>query len=136
MGSSVADVTNSLGPKGMHRLAESTVDPRELLWGILHTLSQIRGSPSYLFPTLLERCKTVLGLDCTITTGNWLPGLGQASPDDLATWTAERSSWYLAAANHDDIQNISEVESDGARADMPAIRPDMSSKMRFQNDVY
>ncbi|KAJ5832985.1 hypothetical protein N7474_001296 [Penicillium riverlandense] len=138
MGSSVADVTHSLGSKGMHRLADSTIDPRELLWGILHTLSQIRGSPSYLFPTLLERCKTVLGLDCTITTGNWLPGLGEASPDDLVSWTTERSNWYLAAADHEDILDVSGVESDRdrARADMPAIRPDTSSKMRFQSGVY
>lgn len=78
----------------------------------------------------------MLGLDCTITTGNWLPGLGQASPDDLALWTAERSSWYLAAANHEDIQNLSEVESDHARTDMLAIQPDMPSKVRFQSGVY
>ncbi|KAK4904795.1 hypothetical protein LTR66_017866 [Elasticomyces elasticus] len=89
MGVSVADVTRSLGTKAVHRLAESTIDPSELLWGILHTLSQIRGSPSYLFPTLLERCKNVLGLDCSITTGNFLPMLGTAAPDQLAPWSRQ-----------------------------------------------
>ena len=84
MGSSVADVTRSLGSKSFHRLAESAIDPRELLWGILQTLSQIRGSPSYLFPSLLEQCKIVLGLDCTITMGNFLPTLGAAFPDQLS----------------------------------------------------
>ena len=95
MGVSVADVTRSLGPKAVHRLAESTVDPNELLWGILHTLSQIRGSPSYLFPSLLERCKTVLGLDCSITTGNFLPILGATAPDQLASWSGH-NFWDLS----------------------------------------
>jgi hypothetical protein len=61
--------------------------------------------------------------------GNWLPGLGEASPDDLASWTAEKSSWYLASSNHEDIQDVSEVESDQTRSDLPA-------DMRFQDGVY
>ncbi|KAF7712731.1 Amylolytic gene expression activator [Penicillium ucsense] len=104
MGLSVADVTQSLGTKGVHRLAESTIDPRELLWGILQTLSQIRGSPSYLFPTLLERCKSVLGLDCTITVGNFLPTLGAHVPNASGLsgvpWAGEQG-WDLLAACRD-----------------------------------
>lgn len=42
---------------------------------MLHTLSLIRGSPSYLFNALLERCKSMLGLDCTLTISNFLPAL-------------------------------------------------------------
>ena len=99
MGSSVADVTRSLGSKSMHRLSESSIDPRELLWGILHTLSQIRGSPSYLFPSLLERCKTVLGLDCTITMGNFLPTLGAPMPDQFSSWAGEQRWDMLAGRN-------------------------------------
>lgn len=113
MGSSVADVTRSLGSKSVHRLAESAIDPRELLWGILHTLSQIRGSPSYLFPALLERCKTVLGLDCTITMGNFLPTLGSEMPDQLHqlnTWAGEQGWDMLAAAR--DLHEIGEVGGD------------------------
>jgi hypothetical protein len=97
MGSSVADVTRSLGSKSMHRLTELSVDPRELLWGILHTLSQIRGSPSYLFPSLLERCKTVLGLDCNITMGNFLPTLSAPMPDQFSNWAGEQG-WDMTTA--------------------------------------
>jgi hypothetical protein len=112
MGSSVADVTRSLGTKAVHRLAESTVDPRELLWGILHTLSQIRGSPSYLFPSLLERCKSVLGLDCTLTIGNFLPALGAHTPDHGSTWANNgEQGWDLLAACRD-LHVIREVEGD------------------------
>ncbi|RDW81046.1 putative C6 transcription factor (AmyR) [Aspergillus mulundensis] len=63
LGISIADVSRSLSTKAANTLAESTVDPRELLWGILSTLSRIRGSQSYLFPSLLERCKGTLGFD-------------------------------------------------------------------------
>lgn len=108
MGVSVADVTRSLGSKGMQRLAESTIDPNELLWGILHTLSQIRGSPSYLFPTLLERCKTVLGLDCSITTGNLLPILGAAVPDQLASWSGQHVWDYSTSAEDAEVHDVND----------------------------
>jgi hypothetical protein len=110
MGASVADVTRSLGSKAVQRLAESTIDPNELLWGILHTLSQIRGSPSYLLPTLLERCKAVLGLDGTINTGNFLPILGAAVPDHLASWSGQHIWDYSAGS--EDIREMQEVDHD------------------------
>jgi hypothetical protein len=113
MGVSVADVTRSLGSKAVHRLAESTIDPNELLWGILHTLSQIRGSPSYLFPTLLERCKSVLGLDCSITTGNFLPILGAAVPDQLASWSGQHIWDYSAGAEDIEVQDVSDHSESG-----------------------
>lgn len=125
MGVSVADVTRSLGTKAVHRLAESTIDPSELLWGILHTLSQIRGSPSYLFPTLLERCKNVLGLDCSITTGNFLPMLGTAAPDQLALWSRQ-NIWD----NSGGIENI-EVH-DGAEQTEAGPHP-LPQELGFQN---
>ncbi|EPS29018.1 hypothetical protein PDE_03964 [Penicillium oxalicum 114-2] len=112
MGLSVADVTQSLGAKGVHRLAESTVDPRELLWGILQTLSQIRGSPSYLFPTLLERCKSVLGLDCTITIGNFLPTLGSHVPHPTGVPWAGEHGWDLLAACRD-VHGAHEIHMEG-----------------------
>ncbi|KAJ5720031.1 hypothetical protein N7493_006909 [Penicillium malachiteum] len=92
MGAAVADVTRSLGSKAVHRLVESTVDPRELLWGILQTLSQIRGSPSYLFPSLLERSKSIIELNGTINTGNFLPVLGEATPGQLSFF-ADQQGW-------------------------------------------
>lgn len=129
MGSSVADVTRSLGSKAVDRLAESTIDPRELLWGILHTLSQIRGSPSYLFPDLLNRCKTVLGLDCSITTGNFLPTLGADTPDQLSAWATEHG--WESFANRD-LHEVDEV--DCKRIETLNI-PEMSqgAQIDFQN---
>lgn len=79
LGSTIADVTGSLTPKSSARLSDTAVDPHDLLWGILHSLASIRGSQSYLFPTLLHRCKSVLGFDCTITMGSFLPPLAPAS---------------------------------------------------------
>lgn len=116
MGVSVADVTRSLGSKAVHRLAELTIDPNELLWGILHTLSQIRGSPSYLFPKLLERCKTVLGLDCSITTGNFLPILGAAVPDQLASWSGQHAWDYTAGVENIEVQENDELSERGSHS--------------------
>ena len=62
LGTSVADVSRSLSPKASSRLSQSAVDPRQLLWGILTTLSRIRGSQSHLLPVLLERSSGVLGM--------------------------------------------------------------------------
>ncbi|KAJ5105272.1 hypothetical protein NUU61_002619 [Penicillium alfredii] len=129
MGTSVADVTRSLGSKSVHRLAESAIDPHELLWGILQTLSQIRGSPSYLFPSLLERCKTVLGLDCTITIGNFLPTLGAAELDYLASWSGEHQ-WPLSAAGPDDMDIP--IDQERARGPHLPAAPESSPGMGFQ----
>jgi hypothetical protein len=63
IGTCVGDVARSLRSSGVLRVADSTIDPKELLWGILTSLSNIRGSQSYLFPALLERSGSVLGLE-------------------------------------------------------------------------
>ncbi|PYH34501.1 putative C6 transcription factor (AmyR) [Aspergillus neoniger CBS 115656] len=84
LGSSVADVARSLNTKAAHRLTEAAVDPRELLWGILTTLSRIRGSQSYLFPSLLERCKGAMDFTSPTSMGNFLPPLSTAP-----TWEEE-----------------------------------------------
>lgn len=135
MGASVADCTRLLGSKSIHRLAESTVDPRQLLWGILHTLSQIRGSPSYLFPTLFERSKAVLGLDCTITMGNFLPTLGAAMPDHLASWPYKQG-WELPAARPESAHEIHKVESERANSvsHIPTMPHGAPSDLGFQED--
>lgn len=44
------------------------------------TLSQIRGSPSYLFPSLVERCKTIVNIDGTLGVGSFLPTPGFTPP--------------------------------------------------------
>ncbi|KAJ5155222.1 hypothetical protein N7492_008025 [Penicillium capsulatum] len=123
MGSSVADVTRSLGSKSVHRLAESSIDPRELLWGILRTLSQIRGSPSYLFPSLLEQCKSILGLDCTINIGNFLPTLGVAHPshlDHLNSWTGEQG-WNMSIDAQEHMTR--ELDADQTQTALPPTAP-------------
>lgn len=110
MGVCVTDVTRSLGSKAVHRLSESAVDPRELLWGILHTLSQIRGSPSYLFAPLLERCKNVIGLDGSINMGNFLPALGETGP---RSW-ADEPGWNLLASMD---RGVDEILGEGEQLD-------------------
>ncbi|KAI9368797.1 fungal-specific transcription factor domain-containing protein [Aspergillus egyptiacus] len=90
LGSSVADVSRSLSTKATNNLAESTIDPRELLWGILSALSRIRGSQSYLFPPLLERCKNTIGFDGPLSMGNFLPALpassSSSSSEPMPSW--------------------------------------------------
>ncbi|KAJ5266593.1 hypothetical protein N7478_009401 [Penicillium angulare] len=132
MGVSVADVTRSLGPKNVHRLAESTVDPRELLWGILNTLSQIRGSPSYLFPSLLERCKTIIELDGTINMGNFLPVLGEGMPDQLSTWANEQRWNLLASAGRESQDGRDDGDNVNRQNDLSGLRhQSISSELRF-----
>ncbi|KAJ5894959.1 hypothetical protein N7495_006650 [Penicillium taxi] len=65
------------------------VDPRELLWSILQTVSQIRGSPSYRFPVLLERCKALLELNCSVAIGNPLPSFATTLPNQSTAWARE-----------------------------------------------
>ncbi|OJJ40715.1 hypothetical protein ASPWEDRAFT_229861 [Aspergillus wentii DTO 134E9] len=128
MGISIADVTRSLNTKSAHHLAESTVSPHELLWGVLTTLARIRGSESYLFPILLERCKSVLGLDCSLTMGNFLPPLPGDTPrpttqDPSNPWSDADNRWDLVSVPtdaHDDIEDAdpnAQISSDMAFQD-------------------
>ncbi|PYH40363.1 putative C6 transcription factor (AmyR) [Aspergillus saccharolyticus JOP 1030-1] len=74
LGTAVADVARSIGSgsKLAPRRTESAADPRELLWGILTTLSRIRGSQSHLFPALIECCKGALDFTCPLSMGDFL----------------------------------------------------------------
>ncbi|KAF7131443.1 hypothetical protein CNMCM5793_004668 [Aspergillus hiratsukae] len=99
IGIAVADVARSLGSETSHHLAESAVDPRELLWGLLSTLSRIRGSPSYLFPALLNRSKSILGLDCSINMSNFLPLITAPPSGPTPSWREHsQSRWNLLTA--------------------------------------
>lgn len=111
MGSSIADVTQSLGTKAIDRLASSTIDPRQLLWGILSTLSQIRGSSSYLFPSLLERSRAIFSLDGTITTGDFLPTPGTTA-HPLILWNKSQGSDPPGLKNEADICEIDNDEDE------------------------
>ena len=51
-----------LPSRATQRVATMVVDPKELLWGILLSLSKIRGAESYLFPLLMEQSRGVLGI--------------------------------------------------------------------------
>jgi hypothetical protein len=99
IGIAVADVARSVGSKTSHNLAESAVDPRELLWGLLSTLSRIRGSPSYLFPALLSRSKSILGLDCSINMTSFLPLITAPPSGPTPSWRDQsQSKWNLLTA--------------------------------------
>lgn len=50
-------------PGTVQSLQESTVEVRDVLCGILTSLSRIRGSQSYLFPALLQQSKEILSLE-------------------------------------------------------------------------
>ncbi|KAL3475635.1 fungal-specific transcription factor domain-containing protein [Aspergillus californicus] len=113
LGISVADVSRSLSTKAANSLAESTIDPRELLWGILSTLSRIRGSESYLFPSLLERCKGMLGFDCSLTMSNFLPPLpplpvssSSSDPIQVPAWSASEGNTGRTNSNTWEIVSL------------------------------
>ncbi|KAL3490807.1 fungal-specific transcription factor domain-containing protein [Aspergillus germanicus] len=115
LGVSVADVTRSLSTTASHSLTESIIEPRELLWGILSTLSRIRGSQSYLFPSLLERSKAILGFDCSLTTGNYLPPLPPStSPEHVPSWSTSEDAHSRAPSNTWDVISLTDDLGDSA----------------------
>ncbi|EAL89772.1 putative C6 transcription factor (AmyR) [Aspergillus fumigatus Af293] len=132
IGMAVADVTRSLGSKASHHLAESAVDPRELLWGLLSILSRIRGSPSYLFPTLLNRSKSILGLDCSISMSNFLSLITAPPSGPTPSWRDQsQSRWDLLTAAEPETE-----ESDHAASvpvSVPASVSHIPSPMTFHD---
>lgn len=92
MGLSIADVTRNMRCNTTNRLTNTVADPKELLWGILNILSRIRGSPSYLFPSLLERSSSVFGLESPATMANTMSSYttDETSPTSA---TAPASAW-------------------------------------------
>ncbi|KAE8411040.1 fungal-specific transcription factor domain-containing protein [Aspergillus pseudocaelatus] len=118
LGTSVADVSRSLSTKAAHHLAESTIDPRELLWGILTTLSRIRGSQSYLFPALVEQSRGILSFDCSLSISDFLPSFGGPPSAGSISWRADESRFGLIAVS-DNLQERGENEA-GERIVAPA----------------
>jgi hypothetical protein len=47
----------------VNRLAATNVNPKELLWGIILSLSKMKEAHNWVLPDLLERSKTVLAID-------------------------------------------------------------------------
>ncbi|KAL4919931.1 fungal-specific transcription factor domain-containing protein [Aspergillus aurantiobrunneus] len=138
LGVSVADVSRSLSTKAANNLAESTVDPRELLWGILSTLSRIRGSQSYLFPSLVERCKGTLGFDCPLSLSDFLPPLptGSSSSEPIPSWAApdnNNSSSNRAASNSWEITSLPGDPQEQNSDQVPGMIP--PSEITFQPDL-
>ncbi|KAL1977620.1 hypothetical protein VTN31DRAFT_479 [Thermomyces dupontii] len=70
MGTAIADMTESARERTTQRLADTTADPKDLLWGILNVLSCIRGARSYLFPSLLQRSSSIFNLESPSTLTN------------------------------------------------------------------
>jgi hypothetical protein len=127
----VADVTRSLGSKASHNLAESAVDPRELLWGLLSTLSRIRGSPSYLFPSLLNRSKSILGLDCSINMSNFLPLITAPLSGPTPSWRDQNQSrWDLLTAAEPEPEESDHVP---VPVSVPASVSHIPSPMTFHD---
>jgi hypothetical protein len=122
LGTSVADVSRSLSTKAAHRLAESAVDPRQLLWGILTTLSRIRGSQSYLFPALVEQSRGILSFDCTLSMSDFLPPFTTAAPASIV-WRPDESGFDLLAVS----DNIHEQENESGETVAQIVPASQSS---------
>ncbi|KAH8705384.1 hypothetical protein BGW36DRAFT_367450 [Talaromyces proteolyticus] len=73
IGESIFQFTQQLCLKTAESLESSKFDARDVLSGILTSLSRIRGSQSYLFPALLQQCQGLLSL------GNVPPPLSETS---------------------------------------------------------
>ncbi|KAL4803697.1 fungal-specific transcription factor domain-containing protein [Aspergillus unguis] len=146
LGVSVADVSRSLSTKAANRLTESLVSPRELLWGILSTLSRIRGSQSYLFPTLLERCKGTLDFDCQISISDFLPPLPATSSLISAPIPGLSIPWPTNGTNNDNnngpaslADDPRELEDSGNPLSLAASRmlppTSVPAEVLFQTDL-
>lgn len=106
MGLSIADMTRNMRGNTTNRLTNTVGDPKELLWGILNILSRIRGSPSYLFPSLLERSSSVFGLESPATMANTMSGY---TTDETSPTTATApAAWN--ANNMGDGSSISSLD--------------------------
>jgi hypothetical protein len=101
----VGDVARSLHSPNASRVTPSTVDSKELLWGVLAALSRIRGVPSHLFSVLLNRSRGILGFEsptnAEILSSEALGGLHVPS--------AKSDYWQLVFA--DRLQGGDERES-------------------------
>lgn len=63
IGECIYQLTQHPSHNTIELLKESTVDIRDILYGILTALSQIRGSQSYLLPALLQQSQALLGFE-------------------------------------------------------------------------
>ncbi|EED17421.1 conserved hypothetical protein [Talaromyces stipitatus ATCC 10500] len=63
IGECIFHLSQQLSLKTDKSLEVSTVDAKEVLYGILTSLSRVRGSQSYLFPALLQQSQGLLGLE-------------------------------------------------------------------------
>lgn len=63
IGNCVAQINRSLQSLPRVSSPPFVVDPRELLWGILSSLSNIRGGQSHLFPVLLENAGDIFSVE-------------------------------------------------------------------------
>ncbi|PGH17296.1 hypothetical protein AJ79_01180 [Helicocarpus griseus UAMH5409] len=96
IGTCVSDVARTMRPTTATRVAASTVDGKELLWGILSTLSRIRGSQSHLFPVLLEQAGDVLGFESPAISRFLAPPSAHEVP------SAKNDYWQLVTADYRD----------------------------------
>ncbi|KAH8696579.1 fungal-specific transcription factor domain-containing protein [Talaromyces proteolyticus] len=78
IGECVFQLTQQLSPQRAQSLKESIVDVKDVLCGILTSLSRIRGAQSYLFPALLQQSQELLGF------GDVPQPLREASPESDA----------------------------------------------------
>lgn len=121
MGTSIVDVTRSLRSTATQRLAASVADPKDLLWGILSILSKIRGSPSYLFPALLQRSSSVFGLESPATLTNSL----SFAEDYQSQWGVKEAASMEAVTAGEELGQDRDNRDDGDRLRTDVPRTDV-----------
>lgn len=94
LGTCVGYATRRMRPAIATHVAESIIDGKELLWGILMTLSRIRGSQSHLFPILLEQTGDILGVESPTVSRSLSP------PPTHEKLSAKNDYWQLVTAAH------------------------------------
>lgn len=114
MGSCIAQITRTLQtlPTAATMATSLLGNPKELLWGVLSSLSNIRGSQSHLFPVLLEDCGDLFNLESPSISRITTPGLspGPNAKNDYHQFVA------FPERNHDHQRDQEDVEEQSSGA--------------------
>lgn len=107
-------------PRANQHLTTMVIDPKELLWGILVSLSKSRGAESYLFPLLMDKSKDVLGLMDSSPHGDLnLSTTSAQMGQDVGFADSQSQGQYVFT----DTGVVDEGEGDGENVNQPIDIP-------------